>query len=82
MNYLIVISVDNTIEANYRIMLLKNNYRSVSLFADFVFNINRKTTNFLKNNNSIPKASFVRGKQSYSFSFSFKKEALGMKLKL
>ena len=44
MNYLIGISVDNTIEANYRIILytlLQKNF----LFAVFVFNINRKTAN-------------------------------------
>ena len=49
-NYLIGISVDNTIEANYRIILytlLQKNF----LFAVFVFDINRKTANdsfFLK----------------------------------
>ena len=44
MNYLIAISVVNTIEANYRIILYTL-LQKLFLFAVFVFNINRKTRN-------------------------------------
>ena len=48
MNYLIFIrSVDNTIEANYRIMLYYF-LQKLSFSAVFIFNINRKTTNDFK----------------------------------
>ena len=64
MNYLIVKSVDNTIEANYKIILYTLLQKLFS-FAVFVFNSNRKTTNdsFLKKK-SIPRASFMKGKES------------------
>ena len=59
-NYLIAISVDNTIEANYRIIYTL--LQKLFLFA--VFNINRKTTNdYLKTKNIIPRVSFMRGKE-------------------
>ena len=65
MNYLIFfIIVDNTIEASYKI-LLYSLYRNFSFSAVFIFNINRKTTiDLKKHNNFIPKASFIRGKES------------------
>ena len=44
MNYLIVVSVDNAIEANYRIILYAL-LQKLFLFAVFVFSMNRKTTN-------------------------------------
>ena len=48
MNYLIFIrSVDNTIEANYRIMLYYF-LQKLFFFAVFIFSINRKTTNDFK----------------------------------
>ena len=48
MNYLMVISVDNTIEGNYRTILYPF-LQKLFFFAVFVFNINRKMI-FLKNN--------------------------------
>ena len=44
MNYLIAVSVDNTIETNHRIILYTLLQKRF-LFAAFVFDINRKTTN-------------------------------------
>ena len=64
MNYLIAISMKNAIEANYRIILYTL-LQKLFLFGVFVFNIDRKTTNdSLKEKNFIPRASFIRGKES------------------
>ena len=68
MNYLIVISVNNTMEANY--------------FVVFLFSSNRKKNNWFWANKFILRASCMRGKEFKSFSFSPREKVLGTKFKV
>ena len=72
MNSLIVISVDNMIKDNYR--MLYSLLQKLFFFPIFVFNINRKTTyDFFKNNNFIPRASFMEERSPNPFPLLSKK---------
>ena len=64
MNYLIVISVDNTLEVNYRVTLYPL-LQKLFFFLQFLFSIlTEKQQMILKKQNFIAMVSFVRGKKS------------------
>ena len=72
MNYLIAVSVDNTIETNHRIILYTLLQKRF-LFAAFVFDINRKTTNDPFKKELHFQGFFYERKWVLIFSFSLKK---------
>ena len=72
MNYLIAISMDNTIETNHRIILYTLLQKRF-LFVAFVFDINRKTTNDPFKKELHLQGFFYERKWVLIFSFSLKK---------
>ena len=74
MNYLISISVDNTIEVNYGI-ILHTLLHKLFLSAVFVFNVNRKTTNDSFKKRTLSPFPFLSKKKPWGRSgkFNFKK---------